>query len=240
MRLQLEPLPGDVVDLLLRGATQLEPSAHTRQKLRERLAPLVPDPASSRSVALAPWGSLGALATGATRSRFLIGVASFALGIGTASSLRTPPPVLVPAIASVSLPAPAPLAVAPAPLPAVVASHAHRTHAPGLSTAPTAAVIRSTPSQPPEPILQLEGELLEKGRIAMVRGDADGAFAAVDEHLARFPHGALVEEREALRIEALVAADRDPEARAAFGAFRRTYPQSLVGPALAAALGVRL
>jgi len=71
----------------------------------------------------------------------------------------------------------------------------------------------------------------------MVRGDSDGAFAAVDEHFVRFPNGALSEEREALRIQALVAADRDPEARAAFGAFRRTYPQSLVAPALAAALG---
>jgi hypothetical protein len=70
----------------------------------------------------------------------------------------------------------------------------------------------------------------------MVRGDSDGALAAVEEHFARFRDGELGEEREALRIEALVAADRDPEARAALGAFRRAYPKSLIEPALEAAL----
>ncbi len=72
----------------------------------------------------------------------------------------------------------------------------------------------------------------------MVRGDNDGAFAAIDEHSARFPQGALAEEREALRIQALVAADRDPEARVALGIFLRTYPRSLAGPALGAAVGL--
>jgi hypothetical protein len=92
------------------------------------------------------------------------------------------------------------------------------------------------PSPAPKPTLQLEGELLERGRIAMVRGDSDGALAAVDEHLARFREGKLSEEREALRVQALVTADRDPEARAALSAFRRAYPKSLVEPALEAAL----
>jgi len=75
VKLQLEPLPGDVVHLLLRGATQLEPSAHTRQKLRERLAPLVPDRDGSHTMALAPWRRLSTLAGGAARSRFLVGPA---------------------------------------------------------------------------------------------------------------------------------------------------------------------
>ncbi len=66
----------------------------------------------------------------------------------------------------------------------------------------------------------------------MVRGDSEGALAAVEEHATKFPHGKLAEEREALKIQALVAEDRDPEARAALGAFRRTYPKSLLGPAL--------
>ena len=97
--------------------------------------------------------------------------------------------------------------------------------------APVAAI--QTPSKP---VLQLEGELLEKGRIAMVRGDTDGALAAVDEHLARFPGGTLAEEREALRIQALIAADRDPEARVALRGFQRTHPRSLATPALEAAI----
>ncbi len=96
--------------------------------------------------------------------------------------------------------------------------------------------VASIAPPPARPILQLEGELLEKGRIAMVRGDTEGALAAVDEHLARFPAGTLTEEREALRIQALVAADRDPEARVALRGFQHSYPQSLATPALKAAI----
>ena len=44
----------------------------------------------------------------------------------------------------------------------------------------------------------------------MLRGDSDGALAAVEEHLARFRDGKLGQEREALRIQALVTSDRDP------------------------------
>jgi hypothetical protein len=251
VRLQLEPLPGDVVHLLLRGATQLEPSAHIRRKLRERLVPLIPDRVGPRTLALAPWGGLKDLAMGVTHSRFLIGVASFALGIGTASALRpsrpSPAEPRASAVAPVSGVAPASLlesglpVVAPASSPRRP-SPAHRAPASRVSTVSVTAVGHTTPPQPPpsRPVLQFEGELLEKGRIAMVRGDADGAFAVVDEHFARFPHGALAEEREALRIQALVAADRNPEARAALGAFQRTYPRSLVGPALDAAVGLTL
>ncbi len=115
---------------------------------------------------------------------------------------------------------------------AVEVAVAEKTTTPG-SPAIQGAAAQSVPvDQGPRRGLEAEGELLQKGRTAMVRGDSEGALTAVEEHAMRFPQGKLAEEREALRIQVLVAEDRDPEARSALGAFRRTYPNSLLGPAL--------
>jgi hypothetical protein len=54
-------------------------------------------------------------------------------------------------------------------------------------------------------------------------------LAAVDEAHARFPEGALVQEREALAIEALALAGRDEEASARAAAFLREYASSPYG-----------
>jgi hypothetical protein len=239
-----------VACLLSRAATQLEPSAHIRQRMRERLVPLVSIPGGSRALAVVPRGGLRELVAGAASSRSLIAVASFALGIGAALTLRSGSHVA--AASSVTRMSVAPAAVAPAsspepvmpstvpasvaPAPSPEPRVARRNAAPRAATLRTAAPVAAVATLPSKPILQLEGELLEKGRIAMVRGDTEGALAAVDEHLARFPGGTLTEEREALRIQALVAADRDPEARLALRGFQRTYPQILATPALKAAI----
>jgi len=54
------------------------------------------------------------------------------------------------------------------------------------------------------------------------------------EHRTEFPHGALVEERQA--FEAEVACRRgEPTAADRFGAFRRQYPQSTLHARVAAA-----
>ncbi|HVV52408.1 MAG TPA: hypothetical protein VHO06_22265, partial [Polyangia bacterium] len=74
-------------------------------------------------------------------------------------------------------------------------------------------------------------------RAALVRGQAEGALAALARHEAAFPRGELAEEREGLFVQALVAARRYDEARARAAAFTRRYPRSLFAPVVAEALG---
>ncbi len=72
-----------------------------------------------------------------------------------------------------------------------------------------------------------ERALLDAGRMALSRGDSGAAFSAVAEHERRYPNGALAEEREVLRIRALVQAGRRDEAREKASRFRATYRESV-------------
>ncbi|MBP6831201.1 MAG: hypothetical protein KA978_10490 [Deltaproteobacteria bacterium] len=77
--------------------------------------------------------------------------------------------------------------------------------------------------------LDAERALIERCSSALVRGDASGALAAAREHARRFRDGALVEEREALTIQALRSLGRASEADARAEAFLRRWPASLHG-----------
>jgi hypothetical protein len=70
-----------------------------------------------------------------------------------------------------------------------------------------------------------ELELLDRAHQA-VKTDAAAALRLVDEHARRFPQSALVQEREALAIEALVGAGRAEAARGRANAFLDRYPTS--------------
>jgi outer membrane protein assembly factor BamD (BamD/ComL family) len=67
---------------------------------------------------------------------------------------------------------------------------------------------------------------LLRARERLRGGDVPGALALLDEARARFPEGALVQEREALTIEALARRD-DAAARTRADAFLRDHPESL-------------
>jgi hypothetical protein len=84
--------------------------------------------------------------------------------------------------------------------------------------------------------LAAERQLLQQARRALVRGDALGALASLDEHGARYPSSQLAEEREALSVQALLRAGRTGEARVRGIEFRRQYPNSLLLRALGEAL----
>lgn len=73
-----------------------------------------------------------------------------------------------------------------------------------------------------------ELRFLRPAREALARDDFGSALAATAAHERRFPHGQLVEEREALRIVALSGARRGDEARRAAAAFRARFPGSLL------------
>lgn len=117
-----------------------------------------------------------------------------------------------------------PRRVAPKPAPAVVA--------PAPVAPPPVEVRRDT-------ALAAERAALAEGAVALRKGDAVAALAAVRRHRARFPAGRMIEEREVLRIRALVAADRLGDARAAADVFRARFPRSVFRGAVEAALTER-
>jgi hypothetical protein len=74
----------------------------------------------------------------------------------------------------------------------------------------------------------LELKLLQPARAALNRGDDATALAAIAEHERRFPDGQLSEEREGLRVFALLGAQRTGEACRAATAFRRRFSHSML------------
>ena len=71
-----------------------------------------------------------------------------------------------------------------------------------------------------------ESLLISGARSTLRAGNAASALQLLDHAASRFPQGVLVQEREALRIEALVALGRTGEARARAQAFITAYPNS--------------
>ncbi|HTJ44060.1 MAG TPA: hypothetical protein VL463_18265 [Kofleriaceae bacterium] len=115
---------------------------------------------------------------------------------------------------------------------------------PALTPPPPSRTEEPAPPRPPPPHARsrtmhapapTEASLLADAWRAADR-DPERALALVAEATARYPDGALAEERDAIRIEALAAAHRDDEARAAAGIFLDRYPDSVHRPIAEAAL----
>ena len=73
-----------------------------------------------------------------------------------------------------------------------------------------------------------ELRLLDRARQFDRRGDYRAALASTREHQRRFSDGRLVEEREALRIRALMGLGRAREAGAIAALFRQKFPRSVL------------
>ncbi len=84
--------------------------------------------------------------------------------------------------------------------------------------------------------LAAERNLIDTARAALARGDSAGTLAVLGRHQREFSKGKLVEEREALRVLALVRSGKGAEARQQGAQFQRAYPQSFFGKAIEAAL----
>ena len=85
--------------------------------------------------------------------------------------------------------------------------------------------------------LARERALIDVARTAIARGHTQSAFAAIERHQRAYPEGRLAEEREGLRVIALVKAGRISNAQEKLRQFRRLYPQSLLLPAIESAVG---
>jgi hypothetical protein len=71
-----------------------------------------------------------------------------------------------------------------------------------------------------------ELRLLELARARLAKDDYAAAMSPLAEHARRFRQGRLVEEREALRVEALSGLGRRDEVRRAAAAFEARFPRS--------------
>ena len=118
--------------------------------------------------------------------------------------------------------------VEPAALPSVTASVAPSVPEPAASGAQ---------AKRPASTLAEEQALVDRARAALSRGRAADAKAATDEHVRRFPHGSLSEEREVLAIQALLGEGNRDGAKARADRFRKAYPRSVFLPSVERLVG---
>ena len=114
--------------------------------------------------------------------------------------------------------------------PPTIAADVPETTAPATVTAPEAPprrrVVRKT-SAATLAATNAELQLLRAARQDVTGGDFADALAAIAEHVRRFRHGSLVEEREALRVKALAGLGRHEDAQRAAVEFHARFPHSV-------------
>ena len=233
-------MPEDLRDLLDAERELEAPKADTRERLLERLAPLlllppggVPGPADLTGSATA--GATKTIAAAGWRAKLLVPVLSAALGsaggaVTHAYMTRSSPSAPAPS-GKLEAPTQAPTPKAASAAPEQANAHeanAHEAMPPAASFGPTPA----TP--PPSSAGTLRGErlLLESATAALMRGDPTTALGTLQKHARQYPHGALSEEREVLWVKALRAQGNDSAAEKRANDFKRRFPSSLQQGAL--------
>jgi hypothetical protein len=221
----MSPLDPRVLDAL--RAERAAP-ADARGRVRARLEAAVPE---MRSSGAGGAGANGA-AAGALGSRLTTAVALFVAGGVTGAALLSALAGTKPARV-VYVDRPVPVAGAPAPLvlPSVAPVPAAIDGTPWSiarpAEDPAKARHASRAADPHESRLAAEQHLLDAARAAIVAGEPERAVTQLERHRAQFPDGLLVEERDAMMIEALAKSSHTAEARALAEAFRARYPGSL-------------
>lgn len=79
----------------------------------------------------------------------------------------------------------------------------------------------------PESKLERERELVSFAQRAIAEGSQTRALDLLEEHARQFPHGAMAEDRDALRVVALCRAKRFADAERRRAQFFRRWPKSL-------------
>ena len=85
---------------------------------------------------------------------------------------------------------------------------------------------RTVPARTASDAYAAELRVLQLAQRAVAGRDYPTALAAIAEHRRQFPAGRLAEEREALRVKALLGLGRSAEAQYAGMVFRERFPQS--------------
>lgn len=200
---------------------------------QERVIPPVSAAQRARAMARAR-ASLAAPATGASapfvaapRFRW---VAAAAAGLVVSGAIAAAAYGIHARFATRPMIRPAAAVSAPKVVASVPASSVPVAAGPDLAPASTPTVAAPGPTAADSSREELH--LMRQARAAVARGDFAEALSPIAEHTRRFKNGRLVEEREALRVKALVGLGRAEEARHAAAAFRARFPRSVLLPAV--------
>ncbi len=206
----------DDLRALLRSADTDGPTPAQLQRLTARLEPQLSAPGATASTI-----TVGKLIAIVLVVALVAGVIGLVVRRDDESPAR--PIAIVPIDAAVE-----PVVVTPPPEPApsippsVVIDAPARTAKPPRPPHPTTAGSSSTPPAP------LEDELAVLGRAqrALVAGDAAAALELAERHATLYRSATMIEEREAIAIEALARLHRADAAAARFARFQTAYPRS--------------
>ena len=231
---ELEALPADVAELLARGnghVDRLDPEVRARLRARLLASALSGGEAAGGGSGAAP-AHPGALGRVFLAKPVALLLTTFALGMGSGAALHS-------RLRSGATPATA--APAQAPPPAVAPATSRSTPQPATPPHASTGCPASSSRAPERPTdtdrgLGRERALLDQARAALVGGEASIALAALDRHRRMFPDGHLEEERDVLRVRALLAAGRAKEAQVEAGGFLHKHPASLFRPAVEEAI----
>ena len=127
---------------------------------------------------------------------------------------------------------PAPPVAEPPPTPAAKTGITRGTPAASILPAKTAGPSRHGSLSSKDVGTIDEVRLLELAQQSATRGDYVSVLAVTTDHARRHPAGRLCEEREALRVRALVGLGRGKEARDAAARFHHDFPHSVLLPKL--------
>ena len=194
-------------------------SAAAKARVRARLGAVVPSMAAGGAVA-AGMRAPGVAGSVTRTAAYTAALATFVAGgvLGAVLYAGLAPRATRVVFVDRAVPVVAENAAAPAPPEAPKAAPiAASPDAPASASAPQ----RAGPSQ-----LSAERRILDEARGALLRGEAQPSLEALDRHRRSFAAPLLAEERDALQVQALVKAERYPDARSRADAFRRRYPDS--------------
>jgi hypothetical protein len=229
-----EPLDRELTALLDAERGRAGPGAAMRSRVLARVqASTAAHPPSGPAPRTGPAAPVG----GAILRPGLVLVSALLVGVAGWVALRSQP-TPSPSVASVPPVPSVPAAVAPV--------SANEPAFPAASIAPPAPPV--DPSAGPDRVvvpgaggtrletrastLPQERAILDRARSHLLSGEPTAALADVEKHARLFPHGVLGEERDALRVEGLVAAQRYAAGRAAAARFHAAYPGSMLAPAV--------
>ncbi len=146
----------------------------------------------------------------------LAGLGLGAVGLSVWSSSSAPPTTVATVPSSPALPAATPPVIE---APAIVQE-------PVVAEEPSKAALEAKPRVSAASQLREESAAVLEARAALRAGDAPRSLALLSQARARFPRGALGQEREALTIEALSRAGQAAAAQRRAKAFLAAHPQS--------------
>ena len=244
MRRLLDSEMDELGDELLRSALDDGPRAGSRERLLVSLgvggatmlaattAQAVAGAAASGTTAAAVGGAAGAAAQGGA-SITALAVTKW-IGIGVVAGAVTTGAVT--GVSELAKESPAGVAPPPVTQPADTAARA-----PAIKRSkPFGGAVEAQPEERPaqpeppspasapaaSPSVASEVMVLDRAREALRRGDPRRAMRALDQHESKFQEGALTEEAELLRIEALLEQRKPAQAAARARAFMSAHPRS--------------